>query len=209
MREITKRGFSDTLKFFGWEKRSIIWPALVLAGAVLHYVVTGSFTGPKEELMLWVTYTLAPAGAFALILLAYNLICAPYRIEKDEHNETKRLTDAASHSDSLTNFYEHRDSFTLKEAAALLANSPITRSEVIGVAAGYLSELEEAAYSGRLTPVRGISDMDRAAYRLSKLQIGHADVPSQEGLKIRKSELERYADKNGLQLPKPPFANSL
>ena len=46
-------------------------------------------TAVQDEIFLYITYTLIPIGSFAALLFLWNLLCAPYRIEKDAHNNTK------------------------------------------------------------------------------------------------------------------------
>jgi hypothetical protein len=84
-KEIFQKAWADTLDFFGWSPRQLIWPILFLAGWVVHGQWAPSSEAPGEELMLWATYTLAPIGAFGLLLFQWNFLCAPYRIEKSKN----------------------------------------------------------------------------------------------------------------------------
>lgn len=208
MREITKRGFSDTAKFFGWERRLLfIGLVSVLAGTALHYFDTGSFVGPKEELMLLAMYTLAPAGALALILLVYNLACAPYRIEKEKRIDYQNRYEVITHEKGgLSLFIENRDSFSLGEAACIIAGEPITKGEVNGVAAGYLRDLESAAMDGSLSTLQPVPAMHRRLLRASvantlKNILHDPVIPSMLNVEISKDELIRFAVEKYKNLP--------
>jgi hypothetical protein len=94
--ETLKKALADTLDFFGWSPRQLFVPALLLLvgwGFPSQWAPTPE--APLEEVMLWLTYTFAPFGTFAILLFAWNLVCAPYRLQKLENDalrvENQRL----------------------------------------------------------------------------------------------------------------------
>ncbi|MGJ8562594.1 MAG: hypothetical protein ACSHXY_03480 [Alphaproteobacteria bacterium] len=201
--EIAKRGIADTFGFFGWTLRSLIWPALMLLGALMHYKATGSASGPKEELFMWVTYTLAPVGVVAILLLMFNLAAAPFRIERDAHKKTKLLAIGARADESTQRFFQARQKFTLKEAASILSGTEFTWGDLSGAATGYLSDLEDAALERRLVVTPPIGRMDAHMYELSG-RSGYIELykkPDLSNREITKAELIKYADTRDFGLP--------
>lgn len=84
------RAWSDTTSFFGWSWKQIVWPLLFIFGLYLHSQWSEDKNAPQQEILLWVTYTVAPATAFASALFFWNLVLAPYRIQKDRADAAEK-----------------------------------------------------------------------------------------------------------------------
>jgi hypothetical protein len=84
--DIWKRAWADTCDFFGWNKKSLLLPILWLAGAVVFYFWQGleAVTG---EIFVAIAFGLIPVGAFAILLLIWNLIRAPIYIKWAKEKE--------------------------------------------------------------------------------------------------------------------------
>jgi len=199
-----ERAWKDTKASWNW-KQGLTALFVFTIGTIIHLKWAPSSSETTEEIMLWLTFSVAPVIALAVASFFYNLFCAPYRIEQDDLIAARKhitiLQEKLSEvrpNESLSTFYAHRNQFTLKEAAHLLADSPITKGETTGPAAGYLSDLETAAYEGNLKPLRPIKPMDMTTYKMRNNGVLDWKVPPQEGLEVSKGELERYVEEIGL-----------
>jgi hypothetical protein len=67
--------------------------AIPAVGFVLHRWIAGS-AAMNAEFQVWLVYGLAATGIVFLSLFAFNLACAPYRIERDSHKKTVLERDA-------------------------------------------------------------------------------------------------------------------
>lgn len=193
MKQHLTRAIRDT---FADKAETFVLSLLGMLIMLLSLLALEDKTVVLEEMPFVAAGLIGSFGALFLLFL-WNLACAPYRIERDALKVAEgKLGDLEPSTEQIA-FYAHRDSFTLKEAACLLANEPLTRGEVVGLSAGYLSDLEKAAYRGLLKPLRPINPMDVASYRMKNSAVLDWKVPSQEDLEISKAELERYAAKMG------------
>lgn len=148
--KILKRALFDT--FSG---QMVALGVLVIGGllSLAYLFVIESPTVAAEEIP-YVSGAIFGAFGALFLLFLWNLACAPYRIERDAYNETKKLIGVAASGVPLAEFIASRESFTLKEAACIKAASPITHGELSGPAAGYLRDLKKKVVTGKLTPFR-------------------------------------------------------
>lgn len=89
MLEILKKGLSDTFTVFGGFRSAFI---TVLAMPICGFAVGFKFEGKElmsKQIETWLIYGLAGVGVVFIFLLLWNFLCAPYRIERDEHIKTK------------------------------------------------------------------------------------------------------------------------
>jgi hypothetical protein len=56
--------------------------AIFVLGSTIHYYRFGS-EAVMDEWQIWLSYTLATIGALALALFSLNLVCAPFRLERE------------------------------------------------------------------------------------------------------------------------------
>jgi len=206
-----ERAWKDTKTSFNW-KQGVTAFFVFMIGTLIHLKWAPSASETTGEIMLWLTFSVAPVIVLAVASFFYNLFCAPYRVERDAHTATRsRLDDIQqklseiSPDDSLTIFYANRDNFTLKEAACLLANEPFTAGKVGGLAAGHLSDLQREAYKLAIQLKPSISIVQADLHRLIKTSYG-GEIPSLEDSEVSKESLEHYARSKGIKLP---FANTL
>lgn len=92
-----RRAIQDT-----FENRFLRSLFLVVCGAVISFLVVRRLLGEKEA-MLELPYIYAGiAGAVGPLglLFLWNLACAPFRIERDAHEETKRKLALAADSET-------------------------------------------------------------------------------------------------------------
>ena len=138
IKKIFVRACVDTREFFGWNRKTLVVPLLFIMGLYIHSRTTVNPVEPFAQLVTWLTYTAAPLGIFTFCLFLWNLACAPYRIEKDTHDGTKKLLprewseplapNRPSEEKIFAGIINRRESFTLKESALLLVDSKITGS---------------------------------------------------------------------------------
>lgn len=146
LRESLGRARDDTLSFFGWTPKLLIWPVLFGIGWLFHGQWAKDMGGPNEELFLWATYTLAPICAFAPLLFLWNLICAPYRMERDRRIALEASIPKMTASDRI----KTQQTFPLWEAACLLAGTPVQKNP-IGEASAYLHQIKSIMVRDNLT----------------------------------------------------------
>ena len=81
-RACIKRARRDTTAFCKSAGFSIPTVASFLLGSTAFYYLKGveAMVGEAET---WVAYTLGPIGALAVLTFLYNLVCAPFRLERD------------------------------------------------------------------------------------------------------------------------------
>lgn len=76
---------------------SLLWTILAIpsVGFTLHFLVSG-YVSMSGELHIWLIYGLAATGLVFLTLFAFNLACAPFRIERvrriEAESENSRLS---------------------------------------------------------------------------------------------------------------------
>ena len=209
-----EKAWIDTISFWDW-KRSLFIPVLFGIGWVLHKLwAEPNSPEPKGEIMLWLTYTLAPVLIFTVGLFIYNLFCAPYRLEQEDHAATKaRLAGLQQElskisPSGLKSFINSRSRFTLREASYILASEPITSGEVTGTAAGYLRDLEKGAFNNKLVTVQPVPEIHKALFRASAVDrfnnlLKGPMVPSMPEVEVTKEELIRFAGEKYGNLPEP------
>ena len=151
-----KRAFYDTLK------SQLTAVAMLLCGAILGLLYLRVFEGEKvaRDEIPYIEAGIFGAVSALILLFIWNLICAPYRIERDAHNETKEklLKASSGHQKlSLQDFISSRDAFTVKEAACILVGQPITSGELLGVAAGKSTDIKRKLINGDIASVSDIS----------------------------------------------------
>ena len=77
---VLHRAWTDTRRFFGWNKRTIVMPILFGVGSLFHLWWFG-VSAMMDEIDLFISYSLAPVGAFTILLFLWNMIAAPPRME--------------------------------------------------------------------------------------------------------------------------------
>lgn len=88
---------------------------------------------------------------FGTALVGYSV--APFVLHK---RQLERINSSAE-GNGLRAFIASRENFTLKEAACIKADSPITHGEVTGPAAGYLYDLKNMVLNGDIL-AEGVPD---------------------------------------------------
>lgn len=91
IREILKRGFVDTFTFFGWNKSTLIFVALSVVGIFVNVSMNG-LDQAMDDFFSLIATVLIPVGGFAILLLVYNLMMAPFRIYADQKAQVNALT---------------------------------------------------------------------------------------------------------------------
>lgn len=151
LRQVLARAWQDTVRFFDWSPKQLIWPALFAVGLVFHHHSAESREAVTEEFVLWVTYTLAPAGAFAILLFTWNLVRAPYKLIRERAEDAERQLEAHRPRNSVERIASQQ-TFPLWEAACMLAGEPAQRDPV-GEASAHMHRLKvqlvEDRFGGR------------------------------------------------------------
>ena len=153
---ILKKALSGTFKW-QWEPFVGVFFGSSIAWGYLYH--TEGKQVAFEEVPFLIATIVGGAGSLFTIFL-WNLICAPYRLERDAHNETKEKLLQASYGHqklSLQDFISSRDSFTVKEAACILVGQPITSGELLGVAAGKSTDIKRKLIKGDIAAASDIS----------------------------------------------------
>ncbi len=81
--QVLRKALRDTRRFFGWNIRSIIVAAAFPVGFLLFWRLRG-IDAAMTELYVLAAFTLAPIGAFALLLFLWNLFLAPSRLTAEQ-----------------------------------------------------------------------------------------------------------------------------
>jgi hypothetical protein len=84
-----KRAWLDTNRLLGGTATYIAIIALPVIGLAFHFLLDG-YAPMSGEAHIWVFYMLAPLGAAFFLLFIWNLIAAPYRIEKERADRLER-----------------------------------------------------------------------------------------------------------------------
>lgn len=83
IKSVVARAVRDTVSFWGGWQKVVVAVILILTGFTLHYLYASKVAPVKDEALLFVLYTLAPVGLFTTILFLWNVVAAPFRIEKE------------------------------------------------------------------------------------------------------------------------------
>jgi hypothetical protein len=93
LKRVVKKGVSDTIEFFGWNKRTLVVPFLWLIGAGIHWGLAG-WEAVASELIIALVYGLIPVVGFAILLLLYNLMSAPARLQAAADTRIHQLAES-------------------------------------------------------------------------------------------------------------------
>ncbi len=186
LKQYLQRALADTLSFLDWSPKQIVWPILVLVGFFFSsfWVETEQDSIEKAlkfEILIYVVRTLVPVCGFAFLMFCWNLACAPFRIERDAHNITKKKlssSDGVSLSENLRRFVENRDYFTLKETACLIAGTEISEGSLTGVAAGYLYDIKKQISDRSIPTLKTAKAMGTLAIFASQIDGDYDNIPS-------------------------------
>lgn len=83
-----KKAWRDTFRLLGGSGLFFAVFAIAPVGFALHTLVHG-WQAMMPEMQVWLIYGAAATGVVFSALFIMNLLCAPYRLERDAHNEAK------------------------------------------------------------------------------------------------------------------------
>ena len=83
---ILTKAIKDTILFFGWNKRNLVWPLSIVSGFLVYWKWQG-LDKVTEEIQVFISFILVPAGAFAILLFLINAIKAPFLKAKENRGE--------------------------------------------------------------------------------------------------------------------------
>lgn len=158
---------------------------IILFGALAVLATVGFLLGPSEAVVQVPFIVAGIVGAFAplAVLFFWSLACAPYRIERDAHKDTRLRLDRAE-ADQMKpidwSAWRGRSHFTLKEAACIMAGVEPSSGPLKGAAYGYAQELRWAVAREEINTE--ISAIIRVGRRMAPSD-GHASgdsVPDSE-----------------------------
>lgn len=66
----------------GWNRRSLPFPLLLVAGLLIYWRWQG-LDPVKEEMAVFIAFGLAPMGGFALLLMLWNMVRMPPKMEEE------------------------------------------------------------------------------------------------------------------------------
>lgn len=137
-------------------------------------------------------------GAWFLFLLIF---VAPYSVYKQEREKTGKALTGNSKSVGLRRIITRRDTFTLVEAACILANTDVQFENITGPAASYLFELKSRIIDQQLQPWR-LFGLDLHKVRIARVR-GKSDGINalSNNLEIRKADLIKIANEYAIEVP--------
>ena len=197
-----KRALSDTFLAFGGSGLIISLLAVPVVGFTLHYFVS-EVAAVEQEIHGWLIYGLASTIVVFATVLILNLACTPYRLEKEDHQETRRLleraTEGAGGEVSVAEFIKSREKFTLKEAACIKARTPISNGELTGPASGFLRDLKQQVLSGSLIVETSSAGVPGAMLELlhrnpgigNSMLFSERDINALADCEVSKNQLEK------------------
>ena len=175
---ILKRAIQDT---FSGVVRPTVVACLGFVLAFGGYTKVLGWQAAVDELQLWLISAAGSVGAI-LLLFVVNLICAPFRNERDRHNETKAKLAALTPKGDfvMPRLLAQKDRFTLEEAACLLSGQAVVYGqELTGPAALFFFEIKQKILNGEVT-AHGYSDQ---WLRITR-QMSGAVMPGHDGKQI-------------------------
>jgi len=180
---VLRRAIKDTVRFFGWNLRSLTVPVLGVIGTLVHINRFG-WTTAQQEVDVMISYALIPIGGFAVLILLWNIFLTPFRM-LIEDGGTKDAPE--SH---VVNFepWDKMSSYRMNDAACLWAGIEPTNHIGDGTPArGYLKMLENAWHNHEIK----LRPLSQAKLGLRNVTFAYLDVP--------KDELKIYAKNKDLK----------
>jgi len=196
MKRLLKRAWKDTLSWFGgW---SAIIPAILITpiGFALYYL-QAPWSEVMAEWQSFLVFGLQSGGILFLGAFLYNFACAPYRIVKDKniellHQIEQHKITAPMANKALKGILSRRDSFTISEAASLLADNIPLKDGLSPVAQAQLQELKSMMRNGELRRIDEAGTMERLAAMMAMSSLNNtddADIGPWDTAKISKQSL--------------------
>lgn len=189
--KILKRAWSDT---FSGQYQALF--TLVVGGLFgLVYLYFDQGVGDAvAEVPYWEAAVFGSVGALSL-LFVFNLICAPYRIERDEHEKTKAqlepYLDLVQESERLKFELEKREFLTLREVVNICmpgsSNESLAKQMLLDALKSEIFEEKIAATGGNVKH-NLVAIMGRDPSALSSTK------------KISKADAEAFAQRQGYSL---------
>ncbi|WP_143435416.1 hypothetical protein [Henriciella aquimarina] len=165
--------------------------AIPVVGFALHYRFGGE-AAMIEEFQIWLIYSLAATVIVFLVILAWNIACAPYRIERDRRIDLEKEL-AIKPGQSLLDVYK-LNSYPLGMVVKLLSPN---EGEERKLKARIQNDLINGDLEPETTPPW--LNIERQAMRIGLNSGSIAEFS--DSLKIPRKELQRYIKELGLMLP--------
>lgn len=159
-------------------------------------------------MMLWATYTLAPIGAFALLLFLWNFVCAPFRVERDRRKAAEAKLAEIGGQEPDWEIWRERSHYSVREAGFLLAGQEPEAGPLRGAALARYQEVKWAIDEGKINPE--ISQFVLSNYRSARQFGPHprlGETPFRDDWKIRREALLVFIIENGKNIPDTILAN--
>jgi hypothetical protein len=193
-----QKAWQDTKESLGGAPTVISLVVFPLIGMALHLLLEGP-EAMSSEAYVWAVYALAPLGLAFVLLFLWNLVCAPYRTERERADELAASLAALTEStgfDATPEYVATREMFTLTESACLLARIPLRATVEQGAAIGYLRILKEQVARKELEAFSG-SAQQTMALNMAGLS-GAEGVP--DAVSIMRESLSRISREQGLNI---------
>lgn len=126
IKRVIRKAGDDTLGFFGWNKKTLVFPALWLVGSLIYWAVAG-WSAVMEELLKVVSFGLIPVGALVVFLYVYNLFAAPARIQATSNHDVEELENTLGRIKNKQDAVDEL-SVLLSEGIHTIWNAPVTNS---------------------------------------------------------------------------------
>lgn len=157
-----------------------------------------------DNLIPWVLAIFAVPVVFTACFIVEALFISPSRLWKEQKERIETLEAGAREARggklTLAEFITQRATFTLVEAACILAGHPLQQPPLQGVVHGVLLDLKEAAIQHRL-PVSGISRDLLQLFRAEREYNLGQDHNIPDHAFISKDDLRQFAEQRGTVIP--------
>lgn len=202
-----RRAWRDTFHVLGGPPAFVALVLVAPVGFVLHWATSG-LNPMLDEIQVWLIYGLAASGLVFSGLFIFNLLCAPYRIERDNHAVTKAsLAALAPNGFALPRLLAKKEVFTLEESACLLSGEALNYKKLSGPANGFLFEIKQKILRGEIEAQGYSKDGLHWQKQMQEMTSfgGKSDKavfnPSMSGAWIDKSTLKYLAAEYAVDIP--------
>ena len=90
VKRILRKAGNDTLGFFGWNRRTLVFPVIYAVGFLFFWAIAG-WSALLVEILRVLSFGLIAPGVAAVILFVWNLLATPGRLQAATDNKVEEL----------------------------------------------------------------------------------------------------------------------